>query len=93
VAEHRTETWHRTKCNETEVLDKTSGYKDRLVKEAIEKLHPDNINIEEGFKLSTTENLGASLYRHCHAHTSRKSKKDRRACQKENKKLTTGMPG
>jgi hypothetical protein len=39
------------------VLAKTVGYKDQLVKEAIEiQLHSNNINTEEGFKLSQAWN-------------------------------------
>jgi hypothetical protein len=53
---------HRIKFHETEVLSKTPGYMDRLVREATEtKLHPDNINRREGFKLSKALNPSARL--------------------------------
>jgi hypothetical protein len=43
---------------------------DRLVKEATEiKLHPDNINREEGFKLSKAWNPSSSILRHSKTHT------------------------
>jgi hypothetical protein len=44
---------HQIKFHETKVTAKTSDCMNRLVKEAIAiKLYPDNINREEGFKLS-----------------------------------------
>jgi hypothetical protein len=53
LAEHSTEPGYRIKFHETKVLAKTSGWMDRLVKEATEiKLCPDNVNREEGFKLN-----------------------------------------
>jgi hypothetical protein len=61
VAEHSNESDHQIKFQDTEVLAKTSGYTDWLVKGAIEiKLHPNNINKEEGFKLSKTWNPGTT---------------------------------
>jgi hypothetical protein len=45
-----------------EVLAKTAGYIDQLVKEAIEiRLNLNNINREEGFKLSQAWNLAIKI--------------------------------
>jgi hypothetical protein len=57
VVEHSIEWCHQIKFRDIEVLAKTAGYMDQLIKEAREiGLHPDNINKEEGFKLSQTLN-------------------------------------
>jgi hypothetical protein len=57
VAEHSTDSGHWNKFQETEVLAKTSGYMDQLVKDVREvRLHPNNIYKEEGFKLSKAWN-------------------------------------
>jgi hypothetical protein len=78
VAEHSTESGHRIKFHETEGLAETSGYMERLVKEAIEiNLNPENINREERFKLSKAWNPRTSLLRHSNTHTSRKSREER----------------
>jgi hypothetical protein len=62
VAEHSIDSGHRIEFNETEVLAKTSRYMDRLVKEATKiNLHPDNINREEGFKLTKAWNPSTRL--------------------------------
>jgi hypothetical protein len=51
VAEHSIESDHRIEFHEPEVLAKTSGHMNRLVKEAITvKLHPDNI-VTRGMEL------------------------------------------
>jgi hypothetical protein len=48
---------YRMKFLQVEVLAKTSGCTDRIIKEATEiKLHPENISREEGFKLSKARN-------------------------------------
>jgi hypothetical protein len=74
VAEHSIESSHWIRFHETEVLAKTTGCTDRLVKEAIAIiLHLDNINGEEGFKLGKTLNPSTSLLRHSNKHASRKS--------------------
>jgi hypothetical protein len=57
VAEHSTEASHRLKFHDPAALAKTSGNMNRHVKEAIEiKFHPENINREEGLKLSKAWN-------------------------------------
>jgi hypothetical protein len=77
VAEHSIDSCHRIRFHKTEVLAQTSGYMDRLVKEAIEiKLHPDSISRLEGFKLSKVFNSSTNLLRHSNTHTSRKSLKE-----------------
>jgi hypothetical protein len=49
----------------------------RLVEEAMDiKLHRDNINTVEGFKLGKAWNASNSLSRQCNTHTSRKSKEN-----------------
>jgi hypothetical protein len=64
VAEHSTESGHSIKIHETEVLAKTSGYMDPLVKYTKEiKLQPE-IQREESFKLSNAWNHSSSLLRH-----------------------------
>jgi hypothetical protein len=57
VGEHSTESGHQIKFRDTEVLARISGVMEELVKLAMEiKLHADNINREEGFKLCKTWN-------------------------------------
>jgi hypothetical protein len=56
VTENSTEWGHQIKFKDTEVLTKTAGYMDRLIKEAIEiRMNPNNIN-REGFKLGQVWN-------------------------------------
>jgi hypothetical protein len=70
VVEHSTESSQRIKFHETEVPTKTSGYMDTLVTEAIKtKLHPDNINTQEGFKPRKAWNPSTSLKRHSKTYT------------------------
>jgi hypothetical protein len=72
-----TESGHRIKFHESQVLPKTSGYMDWLVNEAIEiKLHPENMNREEGFKPSKAWNPSTRLCGHSNTHTSRKCQED-----------------
>jgi hypothetical protein len=53
VAEHSINTSHRIDFSSTPVLEKTAGYMDRLVKEAIEiRLNTRNFNRDDGFTLS-----------------------------------------
>jgi hypothetical protein len=53
VAEHSRELHHRIKFKNTKVPAKTTGCMDRFVKEAIEiRLHSNNVNREEGYKLT-----------------------------------------
>jgi hypothetical protein len=57
-----TESGHRIKIHEAEVLVETPGYRGRLLREVIEtKLHPDNVNRWEGFKFRRTWNPSISL--------------------------------
>jgi hypothetical protein len=77
VAEHSIELDHWIMFHETEVLAKTSGHMGGLVKEATEiKLHPDNINREEGFKVSKAWNPRTRLLRHSSTHAPQKSQED-----------------
>jgi hypothetical protein len=53
VAEHNFKTGHHIDFSSISVLDKTTGYMDRLVKEAIEiQLSTGNFNRDGGFMLS-----------------------------------------
>jgi hypothetical protein len=53
VAEHSIEAGHNIDFNNITILDKVTGYMDRIVKEAIEiRLHPNNFNRDRGFTLS-----------------------------------------
>jgi hypothetical protein len=53
VAEHNFNTVHRIDFSSTSVLDKVTGYMDRIVKETIEiRLNTANINRDGGFMLS-----------------------------------------
>jgi hypothetical protein len=62
-------TWHWVKFQEPEALAKTSDYMDQLVKEATEtRLHPNNINREEGFRLSKAWHLTVRLLKLSDAH-------------------------
>jgi hypothetical protein len=71
VTEHSTESGHRIESPETKVLAKTSGYMDELVRETVDvKLHPDNINREEGFKHIKAWNPTTRILGHSKIHTS-----------------------
>jgi hypothetical protein len=53
VAEHSIEAGRNIDFNNITILEKVTGYMDRLVKEAIEiRLHPNNFNRDGGFNLS-----------------------------------------
>jgi hypothetical protein len=53
VAKHNLNTGHRIDFSSTSALDKTTGYTDRLVKEAFEiRLNTGSINRDGGFMLS-----------------------------------------
>jgi hypothetical protein len=53
VAEQRFETGHNVDFSSISILDKATGYKDHVIKEAIEiKLYPNNFNRDGGFTLS-----------------------------------------
>jgi hypothetical protein len=53
VAEHRINARHKIDFNNVSVLDRASGYMDRLVKEAIQiSLNQNNINRDNGFTLT-----------------------------------------
>jgi hypothetical protein len=57
VAEHSINAGHKIDFNNVSVLDRASGYMDRLVKEAIQKrLNQNNINRDNGFTLSRAWN-------------------------------------
>jgi hypothetical protein len=65
VAEHSTESSHWIKFQKTEVMAKMSDHMDLIVKEATEIiLHLNNINREEGFKLSESWNPSSRLLGH-----------------------------
>jgi hypothetical protein len=94
VAEHSTESGHGIKFRETEALVKISGYMARLVREAIEiKLGQDNINKEEGFKLSKAWNPSTSILRHSNAHRPGKSQEVIEKSMLKKNSMTTGTPG
>jgi hypothetical protein len=62
VAEHSIESSDQINFKDTEVLAKTAGYVDQLVKEGIEIwLYSNNINQERGFKLSQAWNLTINI--------------------------------
>jgi hypothetical protein len=53
VAEYRFETGHKIDFSNTSILDKATGYRDRMTKEVIKiRLHPINFNRNLGFTLS-----------------------------------------
>jgi hypothetical protein len=73
MAKHSIESGHPIKFHELEVLAKTSGYMNWLVKESVGiKLHPDNINREKGLQLSKTCNSSTNLLRNFNPCTSSK---------------------
>jgi hypothetical protein len=67
-----------------------SGHIDRLVKGTDIILHPDNIEREEGFKLSNAWNLSTNTQKH-HDNPEKTKRKEYKK-QKKNR-LTTGVPG
>jgi hypothetical protein len=65
-----------------------SGYMHQLVKEAIEiKLHVDNTNREEGFKLSKTWNLSTRFLKYSNAHRSGESQEHKHRERHATKKM------
>jgi hypothetical protein len=53
VAEHSIEAGHKIDFNNITILEKVTGFMDRLVKEAMEiHLHPNNFNRDGDFTLS-----------------------------------------
>jgi hypothetical protein len=57
VAEHSISTGHHIDFNNVSVLDRASGYMNRLVKEAIQiRLNHKNFNSDNGFTLSRAWN-------------------------------------
>jgi hypothetical protein len=53
VAEHSVNTGHQIDFSNITILDRTSGYMDRIVKEAIHiRLNRENFNRDNGFNLS-----------------------------------------
>jgi hypothetical protein len=64
VTEHSINTGHEIDFNES-ILDRASGYMDRLVKEAIQiRLNQKNFNRDRGFKLSRAWNPVTKLFNH-----------------------------
>jgi hypothetical protein len=64
VAEHSINTGHKINFN-VSVLDRASGYMDRLVKEAIQiRLNQKNFNRDYGFTLSRAWNPVTKLLKH-----------------------------
>jgi hypothetical protein len=52
VAEHSVNTRHQIDFSNITILDRTSGYMDRIVKEAIHKrMNKENFNRDKGFNL------------------------------------------
>jgi hypothetical protein len=65
VAEHSINTGHQNGFNSVSVLDRASGYMDRLVKEAIQiRLNHKNFNRDNGFTLSRPWNSVTKLFKH-----------------------------
>ncbi|KDR16514.1 hypothetical protein L798_09949, partial [Zootermopsis nevadensis] len=63
MAEHKFETGHNIDFVNTTVLEKTTGYMDRKIKEAVEiKLHPNNFNREEERETGSSQNTH-NIYR------------------------------
>jgi hypothetical protein len=59
---HSINTGHQIDFNNTSVLNRASGYMDRLVKEAIQtSLNYENFNRDSGFTLSRAWNLVTKL--------------------------------
>jgi hypothetical protein len=94
VAEHSTQSSHRVKFHDPEMLAKTLGNMDRHVKESKEmKFHPDNMNIEEGLKLSKAWSPITSLLRCSNTHTHHDNHKmtQRGACKNKIKLFHTRL--
>jgi hypothetical protein len=92
----RTESGSWIKFHKNEVLAKIWGYVDRLLKEAIKiKLQSDNINREEGLKLSKSRTPCTNLLKHCNTHKLRKPRKETEETMQKRKQntLTTGTQG
>jgi hypothetical protein len=66
VAEHSINIGHQIDFNNVSVLDRASGYMDRLVKEAIQiQLNHKNFNRDDGFMLSQAWNpITKLLFKH-----------------------------
>jgi hypothetical protein len=65
VAEHSINSGHQIDFNSVSVLDRTSEYMDRLVKEAIQiRLNHKNFNRDNGFTLSRAWNPITKLFKH-----------------------------
>jgi hypothetical protein len=63
VAEHSINPGHKIDFNNVSVLDRASGYMDRLVKEAIQiRLNQNNVNRDNGFTLSRAWNPVTKLF-------------------------------
>jgi hypothetical protein len=65
MAEHGAEADHWIEFHQTGVTAKTSGFMDRLVREAMKiMLHPDKTNTEEWFRLRRAWYPSGGLLRH-----------------------------